>query len=101
MKLLLLALISAQAIALVCSECQKTGQKSKVYSNGSCQSTLLACADPSYYDENGKFVYVPHKDCNTTTCSYRCDKGHEFQEVFEPANVNMNDLAGAVSAEKP
>ena len=57
-----------------CPECEKAGEKSCVYPQGSSRTMLMGC---EYYDEEGR--YHQH-DPNVTTTGYRCSNGHEWVE---------------------
>ena len=58
-----------------CPECQKLGQKSRVYT-GMTSQTLVAPVH--YWDENGDYVY--ETGVNTRITRYECSNGHTFQE---------------------
>lgn len=56
-----------------CPECQKDGEKSKVYVPTCGMRTLMGWQ--SFWDEDGN--YHSH-DLNTTTTIYSCSRGHEW-----------------------
>lgn len=57
---------------MLCPECQKLGQKSRVTPHGG-SSTTAFCG--SYYDEDGHYVT---SKCNTCMWSYSCSNGHHW-----------------------
>jgi hypothetical protein len=90
MKTLLLAaliVMMAGAFDGICPVCKKEGQKSTV-TVGTCTSTLMFCGS-GYYDEQGDFV--PPSDCNHTSCSYRCSRGHEFTDGMKSMLKALGD----------
>lgn len=60
---------------MICPECEKTGQKSKVYGGFGLTTAMFS---PGYYDEDGNYH---HHDPNTTTSKYNCSNGHDFTVV--------------------
>lgn len=58
-----------------CHECQKAGQKSRVFPG---MSTTTSMYSPPYYDEEG--VYHSH-DPNTLVTSYSCSNGHTWTDT--------------------
>ena len=61
---------------VLCSTCQKVGHKSNVYPGG-CWRTAMGIS--TYYDTAGRLVF---NDPNTTTCDYRCSRGHSWKETY-------------------
>ena len=63
---------------MLCPECKKNGQKSKVYPG---PSFTTATYYPPFYDEEGRF----HRhDGNTTVTNYECSNGHNFEAASGP-----------------
>jgi len=59
---------------MICPECKRLGQRSKVYP-GMCTSTLMAVS--RYYDEDGN---LHTHDPNKWRTQYRCSRGHAWIE---------------------
>jgi hypothetical protein len=67
--------VKTSALKKFCPECQKEGQRSKVYI-GATSVTLMAVH--RYYDEDGD-LHVD--DPNKMTTTYSCSNGHQWREV--------------------
>jgi len=61
-----------------CPVCRAHEMRSVVQEYG-CVSTLLSST--AYYDTAGRFHL---HDPNSTTCDYRCSRGHWFRVVYRP-----------------
>jgi hypothetical protein len=60
-----------------CPECERLNQKSRVYPGGS--STTLLGGNFYFRDEDG---VTHHHDPNRIRDSYRCSKGHLWEESY-------------------
>lgn len=60
---------------MICQECKKQGNTSKVY--GGNTGFVTAMAVHSYYDEEGREHF---HDPNTTTINYHSSNGHKWLE---------------------
>ena len=60
-----------------CPKCVEQGKRSRVYPGES--HTTCVYYPPGYYTEDGK--WIPHLGHNTTTQTFRCSEGHEWQEA--------------------
>jgi hypothetical protein len=74
---------------MVCPECKKTGEKSRVFDCGFSRTLMYY---PAFFDEDGK----RHRHSrNITRTTYECSNGHEWVEASMrscwcgwPDNVN-------------
>jgi hypothetical protein len=66
------ALLSREPKRMLCPECQRDGEKSRV-SEGVCWSD--AVYRPGYHDEDGRYhAGTPVR----LHCTYSCSRGHQF-----------------------
>ena len=66
-----------------CPDCVKEGKNSIVYI-GMSTTTTMNCGNGSY-GENGR--YIPPPPCNTTTTSYTCSNGHDFNNTEQFVSI--------------
>ncbi len=69
---------------MICEECKKAGQKSRVTCHGG-STTAVYCAP--YYDEDGTYH---HHDMNIVTSSYECSNGHRWTTQRHPKCPSCN-----------
>lgn len=75
---------------MICKECQKANQKSRISILGVATTDMLC---PSYYDEEG--VYH-HHDINIITESFQCSNNHRWTTGKHPRCPSCdwpNDIA--------